>query len=219
LTEKQQRYPDFMQASPHGLVPAIEQPRTDGGLDRVHDSMVVCEYIEDAFPDTSPLLPRAPGARARIRNAATDMSTRVLPLFYKMLMVKDPGEREQHKDGLVNGFIEFAESMDAPGLNAAFFLGDTFSLADIAVAPWFERMLSVGAKYRALTISKEDKHKRLWQWYESCLARPSFSNTIVSQNRLILNYSGYADGSATSDVAKTLVGVKDNNQMVSRSKS
>merc|ERR1719160_2421369 len=55
LDEKKRQYPDFMRASPSGLVPAIEfkKYQLDSGLwqvDRVHDSMACVEYVDEVLP-------------------------------------------------------------------------------------------------------------------------------------------------------------------------
>lgn len=52
---------DFMRANPRGEVPAF----IDDGL-AIFDSTIILEYIEDKWPAT-PMLPRAPADRARVR--------------------------------------------------------------------------------------------------------------------------------------------------------
>jgi glutathione S-transferase len=52
---------EFLERSPLGKVPFLE---LDG--ERLRESQVICEYLEDAYPQ-KPLLPKAPLARARTR--------------------------------------------------------------------------------------------------------------------------------------------------------
>jgi len=52
----------FLARSPIGKVPFLE---LDGGR-RLSESQVICEYLEDAYPQV-PLLPRDPYERARVR--------------------------------------------------------------------------------------------------------------------------------------------------------
>ncbi len=52
----------FLSRSPIGKVPFLE---LDGGR-RLSESQVICEYLEDAYPQV-PLLPRDPYERARVR--------------------------------------------------------------------------------------------------------------------------------------------------------
>lgn len=50
----------------------------------------------------------------------------------------------------------------APEQNGAFFLGETFSLVDIALAPFWQRFLIVGGHYRGLKFpDKEPEFRRL----------------------------------------------------------
>lgn len=55
----------WLARSPMGKVPILE---VDGTT--ITESQVICEYLEDAYPDT-PLLPKDPLARARVRELVT----------------------------------------------------------------------------------------------------------------------------------------------------
>jgi len=203
IEEKRERYPDFVLTSPRGLVPGIACTR-EGEVDRIYESVVCAEYVSEAFPGT-PLMPTKPADRAKARIWIAYMNEKVIPHFYKMLMLKGPDEREEHRRLFVDGWAPFAEAMQPVVAEGAFFFGDQFSLVDICVAPWWERALSVGATYRGVAFPEGAPYDRLRLWYKALLARPSFARTIVDQQRLVNNYSGYADGTATSTVAKEFV--------------
>lgn len=53
--------PEYLAINPNGVVPTLVHDSTV-----VADSHVICEYLDEVFP-TSPLTPRDPGARARMR--------------------------------------------------------------------------------------------------------------------------------------------------------
>ena len=55
------RTPEYLKISPLGKVPALE----DGEL-AISDSSVICEYLEEAYPDV-PVMPTDPVRRARSR--------------------------------------------------------------------------------------------------------------------------------------------------------
>jgi len=57
---------DWLARSPMGKVPIIE---IDGGR-RLAESEVICEYLEEAYPQ-KPLLPRDPYERAKVRELVT----------------------------------------------------------------------------------------------------------------------------------------------------
>lgn len=197
LEEKKKKYPEFIAASPKGLVPAIQR-----GEDRIYESLVCVEYVDEAFPEGPSLLPADPAKRARARIWASFVSESINPHFYRMLMKPSNEEREDEKKKLVENLVVFARAADSVG---PYFLGDAFSLADISLIPWWRRYFSIGATYRGLDLKSDERLRRLWIWAEACEKRPSVANTIVDQQRLTENYSSYADGTATSTVAKTLV--------------
>jgi len=58
---------DWVGRSPMGKVPILE---VDGTT--LSESEVICEYLEDAFPQ-KPLLPKDPIARARVRELVTHL--------------------------------------------------------------------------------------------------------------------------------------------------
>jgi glutathione S-transferase len=59
---------DFLARSPMGKAPFLE---LEGGR-RLTESEVICEYLEEAYPQ-KPLLPRDPWQRARVRELITHM--------------------------------------------------------------------------------------------------------------------------------------------------
>lgn len=59
---------DYLARSPMGKAPYLE---LDDGR-RLTESQVICEYLEEAYPQT-PLLPRDPWQRARVRELVTHM--------------------------------------------------------------------------------------------------------------------------------------------------
>lgn len=201
LDAKRQKYPDFVAASPRGLVPAIEH---EGIV--VNDSQVVCEYLSDAFPQT--LLPADAKERARIRVFWEHVSSQILPFFYRLLMGKDAEARQDAHDKLLSG-LRSANSLMLLSSASGYFLGDDrYSLADLALAPWWYRFPIVLGTYRGFTIPETTDYARLNNWWTHMSQRESFRRTCVSADRLVHNYREYAAGTATSEVARTLASTK-----------
>ncbi len=61
LAKKEQVEPDYLKLNPNGVVPTLIH---DGHI--IIDSSVICEYLDEAFPDTS-LTPPDPAQRANMR--------------------------------------------------------------------------------------------------------------------------------------------------------
>ena len=198
LDEKRNRYPEWIECSPRGLVPALE----DGGVG-VADSMVCLEYLEEVYRDR-PLLPGAPGERARLRFWAVYANEKIIPHYYRLLMSQDTEGRERARAGLVDGLTEFASQMDPTG---PYFTGAQFTWADLALAPWYERLRTVAAAYRSFEMPVDGvATARLERWYEAVRARPSVAATLANEAELVRNYAGYADDSATSDASRQFRG-------------
>ena len=84
-----------------------------------------------------------------------------------------------------------------------YFDGNRFSLVDVALAPLWQRILTVGPEFFDLTLPKDEpEFQRLDKWWRAVKARPSVANTIVSEPRLVSTYMDYARNVATSDAAK-----------------
>uniref|UniRef100_A0A7S2MBK3 GST C-terminal domain-containing protein n=1 Tax=Octactis speculum TaxID=3111310 RepID=A0A7S2MBK3_9STRA len=83
-----------------------------------------------------------------------------------------------------------------------FFLGSKFSAFECALWPHYQRIPIILGTYRGVRLDDDPRLERMDMWAKAVAARPSVRRTIVDEARLMDNYSGYADGSATSDAAK-----------------
>ena len=57
------------------------------------------------------------------------------------------------------------------------------------------------AAYRGVQVPQSEAYARLHDWWST---RAAFVATRVDDQRLVGNYSGYANASATSEVARTI---------------
>jgi len=89
------------------------------------ESLILVEFVADLFPQSS-LLPADPVLRARARffvDQCTQISTNFLGIIPR-------GEM----DGLFPGIRALQQLLPAEG-NGPYIIGDTFTIADIAIAP------------------------------------------------------------------------------------
>lgn len=75
LLQGEQRDPAYLAINPQGLVPAL----LDGGQ-LLTQSLAICEYLDEAYPDTPALLPVDRFARARVRALALSICADIHPL-------------------------------------------------------------------------------------------------------------------------------------------
>lgn len=108
----------------------------DGDGTAVWDSIVVCEYLEDRYPET-PLLPRDPAARARARLLVKEVETKVAPLdspLEKELSRMDGRAPDEQKLAEMLARVRSALAPFEVRLREQpFLLGDVFSLPDVAL--------------------------------------------------------------------------------------
>eukprot|EP00930_Biecheleria_cincta_P028111 TRINITY_DN19603_c0_g1_i1.p1 TRINITY_DN19603_c0_g1~~TRINITY_DN19603_c0_g1_i1.p1 ORF type:complete len:328 (+),score=43.88 TRINITY_DN19603_c0_g1_i1:60-986(+) len=183
MEELKQIYPNFVACSPRGQLPALEN-----GGEKVHDSTVLLEYVHEAFIGP-PLLPTSPYARAQVRLWSKHVDLHIVPNYERLLAAHDQETRSLAREDLLRGLSEF-QSVMAPLTEGPFFLGDDFSMADMALAPWWQRMCSVLRAYRKFDPTA---FPRLQAWFEAVEARPSFAQTSVDPEKLIEDFSYCAD--------------------------
>jgi glutathione S-transferase len=150
----------FVEMTPPGKVPVL---RHDGKL--IWDSAVICEYLEESFPE-HPLLPQDALDRARARMWIKFADAR---LYAKTEALLHSFDRKQH--GAI--LAELAENLlvlereTLPG-SGPYWLGAKPSLADLAFYPWFEQ-LCVLERFFGFRMPAECR--RLKGWWEVFAAR------------------------------------------------
>jgi len=192
LEEKARDNPDFVRASPRGLVPGL-----NNNGETSYESMVVLEYIDEVFPGPK-LLPSSPGLRGKARALASFCNEKIMSTFYRLLNAQDPSAQKPLEDALLQSFEDLAQWLDPEG---PFLLGKEFGYLDITLIPWWQR-LAVLKEYRGFEIPNTGKFARYHKWYDACLKVDAYRNTIIDTDRVLKSYQSYADNSATSTVAK-----------------
>jgi len=206
LEEKQELYPDFIEASPRGLVPAIAHDDAKNNNEKigVWESLPCAEYVNRVFGDGS-LLPTDPRERALTQIWMDHCTSRIQKHYYASLMAQSSQESQQQLKQCFTECRALARAMVREG--GPFFWGDRFTLVDVALAPFWQRMLSVGGHYRQIQFPQDDpEFQRLDRWWRAVAARPSVAATFVSRPRLIASYADYARNVATSDFARNAMG-------------
>ncbi|KAF2685520.1 glutathione transferase omega-1 [Lentithecium fluviatile CBS 122367] len=173
----------------------------------LYESTVLCEFLEEAFPDHTPhLLPKDPYDRARTRIWTDYVTSRIIPGFHRFLQHQgQDGLKEKQHDFL--GYLkEFTKEMDPKG---PFFLGKEFSLIDIVIAPWALRLWIFDHFKGGLGIPEKGKggdDETVWEkwrvWVEEVSKRRSVIETMSEREHYLPIYQRYADDDAQSELAK-----------------
>jgi glutathione S-transferase len=155
---------NFQDISPYGKVPVLVH-----GDNRVWESAIVNEYLEEVFPHP-PLLPTVPIDRARARIWINFADTRLFAASGKLLYGSDP-----QPTAILNELKEHLLFIEREGLakisdRQPYWLGSELSLVDLTFYPWFEQ-INVLEHFRGFQLPLG--LDRLQQWQAAVAQRES----------------------------------------------
>ncbi len=127
-TCKPSQQEDFLARSPMGKVPFLD---VDGA--HLSESQVICEYLEDAFPQ-KPLYPRDPLARARVRELISFMELHVELVARQLYREVFFGGRvsDEVKQSVEKGLVKGIRALRARARFDPYIAGAELTLADCA---------------------------------------------------------------------------------------
>jgi glutathione S-transferase len=165
----------FLALNPAGTVPVLVE---DSGA-VISDSAVICEYLEDAYPET-PLIGGSALQRAEIRRLAAWFDQRFARevsdnLYREKMMKRFLGLGEPNSAAVRAGYQNIHYHLDYIGWLAErrrFLAGDQFSLADIAAAAQLSTLDYMGEV-------PWDRHEGAKHWYARIKSRPSFRGILA----------------------------------------
>jgi glutathione S-transferase len=187
---------NFLDISPYGKVPVILH-----GNNRVWESAIINEYLEDVFPDP-PMLPTTPGQRALARLWIDFANSKFTPAFYKLLLSQESTDQQDWHDEMIRHlhFIE-QEALGQLSGDGPFWFGTIPSLVDISYYPWFERWPAL-EHYRGITVPQDCP--RLHRWWQAMEQQACVQATRQSQEYHIQQYAKYAAGNPTGTTARDI---------------
>jgi maleylacetoacetate isomerase/maleylpyruvate isomerase len=167
LLKGEQRSAPYLAGNPQGLVPTLV---TEDG-DRLAQSLAICEYLEEKFPEPS-VLPKDAIGRARARAIAAAIACEAQP-FQNQRVQKylrdeaafDDGKIAAWLDRWVGGALAAVETMVAE-TGGKFCVGDQPSLADAFLVP----QLYAAERFK-VDVSK---FARLNAVHARCATHPAF---------------------------------------------
>lgn len=162
-------HPAFRATSPFGKIPGF----ADGDY-RLSDSSAIIAYIEARHPER-PMLPAEPRARGRAvwfdEFTDTIFGASGLKILFNRFVAPKLLKLPFSEERALEGEAELPESLDyiesiVP--EDGWLLGESFTLADIAVASMFRSLAYVGHD------PKPETHPRTAAWYARVGERPSW---------------------------------------------
>ncbi|KAF8911523.1 glutathione S-transferase [Gymnopilus junonius] len=184
--------PHFLAINPKGLVPAVEYKGK-----ALYESLILCEFFEDAFPNYKPnLLPLDPVDRALARIWLDHITKTFIPSIHRLLQVQEASKQAEALQDLYQSIRKLTDNIKGP-----YFFGEKFSLVDIAVAPWIVRDWVVEEHRGYKRIDASPKWKEYAELVEK---RDSVVNTSSLREHQIEIYGRYLRDEAQSEAAKAI---------------
>ncbi|XP_053548400.1 glutathione S-transferase omega-1 [Bombina bombina] len=170
----------YVEKNPLGLVPSLETSK--GQL--IYESPIVCDFLDAAFPGKK-LNPEDPFQRAQQRMIVEHFS-KLVTLMYKVLNAK---KNKEDASPIVaeclEKFIKFDELLGK--LNTLFFGGDSVSMVDYMIWPWFERFTIFDMK------ESLNKTPHINEWYQLMLKDSAVKATYTEPEVLLGFFKLYSE--------------------------
>jgi glutathione S-transferase len=172
-----ERRPEYLELNPAGTVPTLVE---DNGL-AIADSAVICEYLDEAYPDT-PLIGRTLAERVETRRLVAWFDGKFAAeatrnLLGEKVMKRMAGRGNPDAAAMRVGYLGLRYHLEYLGWLAEtrkWLAGNAISLADFAAAAHLSCLDFIGDV--DWTISPAAK-----EWYARMKSRPSFRGVLADR--------------------------------------
>jgi len=178
----------YLSINPRGKVPALRVPTADYAV--IYESAIcnefLCDYATSLEQDHT-LMPTDPFLRAKVRLLNDHCDNVFSKTQFTYLMNKD-----DEKEDVLCGEMESALATyeDALAESEGPFLLGTFTLADVHVFPFVQRLVITLKHWKNYELPRE-KFPNLLAWHDSCLGRESVKESSMSKEKMIEVYERF----------------------------
>jgi glutathione S-transferase len=184
-----ERRPEFLQMNPACTVPVLVE---ENGL-AIADSWAICEYLDEAYPET-PLLGRSLAERAEVRRLLAWMDQRfhadvTRNLLHEKQMKRLLGQGGPDAAALRAGYANLGPHLDYLAWlveTRPWLAGPALTLADLAAAAHLSALDYLGDVDWSLSEPVRD-------WYARVKSRPSFRPLLADRVSGLPPAAHYAD--------------------------
>ena len=157
------------------------------GRTKLWESAVILEYLEEAFPRHS-LMPSQPTARAKARLWIEFANVRLFAPTHRLIFAKDETLRRELVAEMVGSVRVLEAAVTARSDDEPYLLGDQFTLADIALYPWFEQAATL-ARFSAFRMPADCG--AVAKWCEAVARRPAVESCARTDDWYTESYQHY----------------------------
>jgi len=154
----------FSKDAPLGKVPLLYV-----GDKVLFESIAICEYLEEAFPET-PLHPKDPATKA-LHRAWMEFSSAILAAGFGIMFSQNQEQFDIKKAELRGRLDVLSKHLKF----SPYFDGEKFSLVDICFASAFKPLTYIDTKF---TLGLFDDHKNIASYVEGVVTRGSMHKAL-----------------------------------------
>jgi len=177
------------------------------------ESNIISEYLDEMYPDQTPLFPRDPYKKAHMKIWIDHVTSRIIPAYHRYLQHTDkkPYSLEAARAELLGALKTWILAADPKG---PYFMGKDLTFADVCLAPWALRMWVFDHFKGGGSIppppGQGGEDEQVWnrwrKWSEAIQSRKSVTETMSDREHYLPLYQRYADDTAQSELAKATRG-------------
>ena len=179
----------FLSINPRGKVPTLRIPTANYAV--VYESAICNEFLCDyatSIQQEHKLMPSDPFVRAKIRLLNDHCDNVFAKTQFTYLMNKEADKDDELCAEMESTLATYEEALS----KGPYLLGDNFTLADIHVFPFIQRLVITLKHYKNYELPKE-KFPKLLAWIDTCLARESVKQSSMSTEQTIEVYGRFVN--------------------------
>lgn len=174
---------EFARLSPSGRVPLLLHGQT-----KLWESAIINEYLDEAFPDP-PLMPASESDRALARIWVKFVDERLYASTHGFIFARDVQARQRLAAEIIESIVFLEDEVMAKhSRSGPYIFGAQFTLADIALYPWFEQ---VGALEHLTEFRRPFGCVNLSAWSKKVGERIAVQQYARTQDWYVENYRTY----------------------------
>ncbi|CAD5168920.1 unnamed protein product [Musa acuminata subsp. malaccensis] len=142
----------------------------------VCESLIIVQYIDEAWPDRAPLLPADPYSRAQARFWADFVDVKFNECGSRLWKLKGEAQAAAKEE-----FIGILKLLEGELGDKKYFGGDAFGFVDVALAPFVSWFYSYET---CAGFSIEEAAPKVAAWGKRCMERESVANALSHPDKI-----------------------------------
>lgn len=156
----------LLERNPYGKLPTIEDRDTV-----LFDASVINEYLDERYPHP-PLKPGSPAERAQMRLSVLRLEQELFPLYRELEEAKGRDKAKAKKK-----IEEYLNALDVYLARQKYFVGESYTLADVTIAPILWRLSPLG-------VDTAD-WPHLEAYMDRLFERPAFEQSLSEHEQMM----------------------------------